>query len=138
MNGPSEHLSWKELDCHDGTAYPRRFIDDGRVFQLADVFERIRELIGNKPITILSAYRTPTWNKKIGGAKASQHMQGRALDLKTPKGYTTIQFYKLIKANCDRFGIHGIGLYPTFVHIDIRPTDHLVVWSSSMPKESIV
>ena len=136
MNGPSKHLLWEELKCHNGVAYPNRFIDDGRVFKLAQAFEDIRSLCGDKPITVLSAYRTPEWNKKIGGAKLSQHVQGRALDLKPPEGLTVLQFYRLIKANYTDFGINGIGLYATFVHVDIRPSNRLVVWSSSMPKET--
>lgn len=138
MNGPSKNLSWKELACHDGTPYPRKFIDDGRVYRLAQSFEDIRSLCGNHPITILSAYRTPEWNKKIGGAKFSQHVQGRALDLKPPIGYNVKEFYNLIRANCADFGINGIGLYVTFVHIDIRPSSRLVVWSSAVPKETLI
>lgn len=136
MNGPSKHLSWKEIACNDGTPYPRRFIDDGRVFKLADAFEQIRSLCGDKPIQVLSAYRTPQWNTRVGGAPKSQHVQGRALDLKPPQGLTVKQFYDLIKANHKEFGIQGIGLYKTFVHIDIRPTTNLVAWSSTMAKES--
>lgn len=136
MNGPSTHLSWKELACNDGTPYPQRFIDDGRVFKLAEAFESIRYLCGDRPITVFSAYRTPRWNTKVGGAPKSQHVQGRALDLKPPKGMSAEQFYNLIKTNYKELGIQGIGLYKTFVHIDVRPTKHLVVWSSTMPKES--
>src|SRR5690606_9510833 len=78
--GPSQHLSWKELACKDGTPYPDEFKLDGRVFQLAAVFEDIRRVCGNKPIRINSAYRSPAHNKKIGGARNSQHLHGRALD----------------------------------------------------------
>lgn len=134
--GPSKHLSWEELACKDGTPYPKEFIDDGRVFELAQVFEEIRSLCGDKPITVLSAYRTSDWNRKIGGAKHSQHVVGRALDLKPPKGLTVREFYNLIYANHREFGIFGIGLYRTFVHVDIRPGLNLVAWSSTMPKES--
>jgi len=136
MTRPSKHLSWKELACKDGTPYPQEFIEDGRVFKLARTFEGIRALCGNKPIIILSAYRTPEWNKKVGGASRSQHVQGRALDLKPPEGLTVKKFYDLIYANCKEFNIFGIGLYRTFVHIDIRPSPILVVWSSKLPKES--
>ena len=136
MREPSKHLSWKELECNNGVAYPHRFIYDGRVFELAQVFEDIRHLCGDKPITVISAYRTPEWNKRVGGARLSQHVQGRALDLKPPKGFTVLEFFRLIKANYKDFGIHGIGLYPTFVHIDIRPTNNLAAWSSKMAKES--
>jgi uncharacterized protein YcbK (DUF882 family) len=136
MNGPSRHLTWKELQCNDGTPYPQKFIHDGRVFQLATAFEDIRHLCGDKPIAILSAYRTKEHNRKVGGAPNSQHMQGRALDLRPPKGMTVMEFYRLIHANTKEFGINGIGLYKTFVHIDIRPSDRLVAWSSTMSKES--
>lgn len=135
MNGPSEHLSWKELACHDGTEYPKRFINDGRVFKLAAAFEGIRHVCGDKPIHILSAYRTPEWNRKIGGAPASQHMQGRALDLRPPGDMKVIDFFKIIKENHIEFQINGMGLYVTFVHVDIRETNKLVAWSSSAPKE---
>lgn len=133
--GPSKHLTWKELACKNGIAYPNRFILDGRVFKLAAVFEDIRGLWG-KPITIHSAYRTPEYNKKIGGARASQHMQGRALDLAPPEGVTLNQFYDAIKANVNEFGIRGLGKYKTFVHVDIRPSDRLVVWFGSGSKDS--
>ena len=39
------------------------------------------------PVRINSAYRSPTVNAAVGGAKASQHMEGLALDL-TPQGLT--------------------------------------------------
>ena len=137
MDGPSRHLSWKELACNDGTPYPQRFILDGRAFELAHVFENIRSLCGDRPIKVLSAYRTPSWNRKVGGALRSQHVQGRALDLKPPKNLTIIEFFNLIYANCKDFGINGIGLYKTFVHIDIRISERLISWSSTLPKESI-
>lgn len=137
MDGPSKHLSWKELACKDGTPYPERFINDGRVFKLAQAFEEIRRLCGDRPITILSAYRTPSWNIKVGGAVRSQHVQGRALDLLPPGTMKPIKFYELIKANHEEFGINGIGLYKAFVHIDIRHSDHLIAWTSTMRKEFI-
>lgn len=128
-NGPSEHLSWKELACKDGTPYPKEYILAGRASALAIVFEDIRALY-NKPIQITSAYRTREYNKKIGGARNSQHVEGRALDLKSPKGVPFKTFYNDIRNYAEAFGITGIGRYKTFVHIDIRPSKKLVVWSS--------
>jgi len=128
MNGPSTHLTWEELACKDGTPYPEEFKLDGRVFILALVFEDIRAIY-RKPIIILSAFRTTTWNAKVGGAKFSQHIQGRALDLKPPFNVDVNKFYKDIKDNADCFGIHGLGKYLTFVHVDIRPIDNLVTWN---------
>ena len=134
--GPSLHLSWKELACKDGTPYPDEYIGNGRVFQLAAMFEEIRIACGNHPITVISAYRTPNWNKKVGGAKFSQHIEGRALDLLPPEGYTLEQFYTLIKANTREWGIRGLGKYKTFVHVDIRPTTKLITWRGTGVKDS--
>lgn len=133
--GPSQNLTWKELACKDGTPYPDKFILDGRIFKLAAIFEDIRHIWG-KPITILSAFRTPAHNKKVGGARNSQHLHGRALDLAPPKGIKLDDFYEAIKKNVDHFGITGIGKYKTFVHVDIRPTDKLVVWRGNGVKDS--
>lgn len=136
MNGPSPHLSWKELACKDGIPYPDTFKQDGRIYVLAQVFEGIRELCGDFPIKVLSAYRTPEWNKIIRGAKNSQHIQGRALDLAPPKYLTVNQFYSLIYVNAKEFGIRGLGRYPTSVHVDIRLGPRLVIWSGSGAKDA--
>lgn len=133
--GPSKHLSWKEVACKDGTPYPKEFKLDGRIYRLAQVFEDIRALYG-KPITIHSAYRTPSWNKKIGGAKNSMHVQGRALDLGPPQGVSIKKFYEDIRLHANEFDIHGLGRYNTFVHVDIRPTEKLVAWSGNGIKDS--
>lgn len=126
--GPTEHLSWKELACKDGTPYPVEFIQDGRVFILANLFEEIRFLCGNSPIRIASAYRTIKYNKRIGGAQFSQHLQGRALDLFPPKGMPLGVFYNIIYKDSFKLGVHGLGRYLTFVHVDIRPINKLITW----------
>lgn len=136
VKGPSPHLTWQELSCKDGTTYPERFVIDGRVFRVAQMFEAIRLFCGEKPLKILSAYRTPSHNRKIGGARFSQHVEGRALDLKPPKGMSVEMFFSLIKSGAEAMGIGGIGLYKTFVHVDIRSVDRLVVWSGNGIKDS--
>ena len=136
MNGPSPHLSWKELACKDGTPYPEKWRTT-RAVKLATVFETIRSAFGDRPITILSAYRSPPHNRKIGGARNSQHMEGRALDLKPPDGVYLEQFYEVVKSLALNCGIKGIGLYKTFVHIDIRPTNTIAYWKGAGVKDSL-
>lgn len=128
MNGPSPHLSWQELACKDGTPYPESFRRDGRARVLAeDAFEPLRALVG-APLVILSAYRTPERNRAERGARNSQHMQGRALDLRPPTGWTVAR----LRAAAERIpGIRGIGVYPTFLHIDVRETSRRAVWHGS-------
>lgn len=136
-NGPTSHLSWKELACKDGTPYPFDFIMDRRVHTLANVFESIRALY-NKPIAVVSAFRTIGHNRRIGGAPKSQHLEGKALDLKPPVGISINQFYKDIRANTKKFGICGLGRYKTFVHVDIRNNSNgkLIVWSGTSAKDA--
>ena len=135
--GPSLHLSWRELACKDGTAYPEEW-KISRAIVLSDIFEEIRWDAGNKPIKVNSAYRTPNHNRKIGGAQKSQHMQGRALDLEPPKGMKIIEFYKIIRKLARAIpSIKGLGRYRTFVHFDIRPTKRLIAWSGKGVKDSL-
>ena len=132
MNGP--HLTWAELACHDGTAYPAEW-QYTRAVRLAEAFEAVRASCGDQPIAILSAYRTAPYNRRIGGAKHSQHVQGRALDLRPPAGFTIDKFYEqvLLLARTTVPSIRGVGRYPTFVHMDVRPGPHLATWPGSRP-----
>lgn len=128
--GPSPHLTWKELACNDGTLYPVNW-RESRAVVLAHEFEEIRRVCGNTPLTILSAYRTVVYNRRIGGAKYSQHIQGRALDLRPPMGMPVSVFHHRILqyAKTEASKLRGLGLYTTFVHVDIRPTPSLVRWT---------
>lgn len=128
MNGPSPHLSWNELACRDSmrTCYPLDWRAT-RAVELAAAFEALRAAVG-LPLVVLSAYRTPEHNRKVGGAKSSQHVQGRALDLLPPKGWTPLQLAAVARTIP---AIRGIGVYRTFVHIDIRPTTKLVAWNGA-------
>lgn len=84
VTSPSEHLSWKEMACRDGTPYPAEW--EKRALILGRAFEAIRAECGGKPIKVLSAYRPKTYNFRVGGMRASQHIEGRALDLRPPAG----------------------------------------------------
>jgi len=135
MSGPSAHLSWAELACHDAarTPYPLAWRST-RAVALAAVFEYLRARAGNRPLPVLSGYRTEAHNRAIGGARHSQHVQGRALDLKPPTGQSVAAFGRLVRVCADElraagaaYQIGGIGYYPTFLHVDTRPGP-LVVW----------
>jgi uncharacterized protein YcbK (DUF882 family) len=125
-SGPSPHLSWHELACKDGTPYPEEWRAT-RAVVLAEAFEHVRAVVG-RPLVVLSAYRTEAHNRRVGGAKHSQHVEGRALDLRPPKELTPFDFYRLIRGEVERCRIRGLSPYPTFVHIDVRPSERLVVW----------
>lgn len=135
-DGPSKNLSWDEMACKDGVPYPEDWRTN-RAIMLSGVFELIRIRCGDVPIKILSCYRTESHNKSIGGAKNSQHVQGRAMDLRPPKGWDVDRFYKLIKGLATITNIGGIGKYLTFVHVDVRPTENVVYWSGNGTKDSL-
>jgi hypothetical protein len=135
--GPTPNLSWDELACHDGTPYPKQW-RASRAVPLAAEFEAIRAACGDRPIRILSAYRTPEQNRKVGGARLSQHVEGRALDLRTPDRIALEEFWLIVnRVARERGVIHGLGLYPTFVHIDIRP-GRVVKWSGTRALADLV
>lgn len=132
--GPSVHLSWRELQCHDGTPYPSEWRDD-RAHVLGMTFEAVRDLLGGLPLVILSGYRTAAYNSTVEGAALnSQHVQGRALDIAHPRLSARAVFDRIFAAQ--RRGelplLGGLGLYGTFVHMDVRPKSqpgHLATWT---------
>lgn len=136
MARPSPHLSWSELSCHDGTPYPPIWWE--RAVDLAAEFEAIRAACGDHPLLVLSAYRTPDWNKRCGGVERSQHLEGRALDVQIRAGWPEQRFFSVVRDLALRTEhgvrvskIRGIGRYPArgFLHFDIRPQDRLDIWA---------
>ena len=114
----SKNFKVREFCCKDGSDEIK--IDSTVVGYL----QAARDHFG-VPIYITSAYRTPVYNKKIGGASKSYHMQGRAVDHHT-KGKVALmelaRFYESI-------GCFGIIVYPNsgFIHIDSRTTRYYAI-----------
>jgi uncharacterized protein YcbK (DUF882 family) len=85
------------------------------------VVDDLRESVG-QPCTILSSYRSPEYNRTVGGAAQSQHLQFNALDI-TIKGVSAKRVYeRLLQWRLEGRFKGGIGYYPSsgFVHIDTR------------------
>jgi zinc D-Ala-D-Ala carboxypeptidase len=81
-----------------------------------DKLQALRLMLG-APMIINSAYRSPAHNKKIGGARNSQHLLGIAFDVSMANHDPEV-FVAAAKA-C---GFTGIGWYPPgkgdFIHLD--------------------
>lgn len=102
----------KEFACNDGNEII--LISHKAVAQL----QLARNLV-KKELKVLSAFRTHSYNDKIDNASdESQHMQGKAFDLRPPIGYTPEQFGKLLLMLYGE--VVGYHAYDTFVHIDFR------------------
>lgn len=84
--------------------------------ELVTILQKIRTRFG-KPVTINSAYRTPTYNKKVGGATFSQHCHGTAADIRVA-GVSPRQVAAYVETLMPDKG--GIGIYSNFTHIDVR------------------
>ena len=80
--------------------------------------QAIRNLVGH-PLVINSCFRDPDHNKRVGGSEKSQHLFGRAADISTI-GWTTDKKNKFL-TTARRLGFNGIGIYDTFIHVDMRP-----------------
>jgi zinc D-Ala-D-Ala carboxypeptidase len=79
-----------------------------------DKLQALRDKLG-RPILLTSAYRSPEHNKRVGGAKNSQHMLGIAFDVRMEN-----QDPQKFEAAARAVGFTGFGYYPKqgFMHID--------------------
>lgn len=106
----SKNFRVREFACKDGS--DPIFIDD----ELVSVLQQIRDHFG-KAVTITSAFRTASHNKKVGGATYSQHCYGKAADIKV-SGVSPSIVAAYVETLMPNTG--GIGRYSTFTHVDVR------------------
>jgi lysozyme len=86
------------------------------LFHLVD---KLRTACGSR-IAITSAYRSPAYNRAIGGAGESWHTRFQAADL-IPLDISVAQLWQAaISFRADGHFRGGIGRYRTFVHVDVR------------------
>lgn len=112
------NFSLSEFKCKDGTDVPTELMPN--VKKLANELQKLRDLL-DEPIYINSGYRTPSYNKKIGGARNSFHVQAKAADI-VVKSMSSKELHSKIEYFISQgvLNFKGIGLYSTFVHVDVR------------------
>lgn len=85
---------------------------------LKTLLDAVREEFG-KPIVVTSGYRNEVHNKRVGGAKASQHLTGKAADIR-PQDSSKEELDRLYEIACKHFKAVGDGRSRGFVHVDTR------------------
>lgn len=105
----SENFKIKEFACKDGS--------DKILVDVTFVQTHLQDIRShfNKPVNVNSAYRTTAYNTRVGGAKNSYHMKGRAFDISI-KGVTPAEIARYAAS----IGVPGVIQYNTFVHVDSR------------------
>lgn len=86
----------------------------------ADRMEKVRALLGNKPIRVLSGYRSPAVNKAVGGSVTSAHRTGHAVDFVCPEFGTPAQVAAHLAQHLTHYD-QIIEEFGSWVHIGFGP-----------------
>lgn len=131
---PHFSLNEPHVDCRDGTPYPEEWIET-RLRPLFEQLEILRAELGGRSMVLDSVFRTEAYNRRIGGARKSQHVQGRAADIRVIRVSPAVVHdtaLRLVREG--RLIIGGLGSYPNFTHIDVRPGRSLAHWWGNRPE----
>lgn len=100
----------REFACRDGS--DPIFVAPA----LVELLQKIRSHF-QAAVTVNSGYRTPGYNRKVDGAAYSRHLYGMAADIQV-RGVEPEKVAAFAETLLPDSG--GIGIYPTFVHVDVR------------------
>lgn len=110
-------LTWGEVTAKCTRVPENKQVVDN-IEKIARVFAEVRDKYGSS-LGVTSGYRPPAINRQVGGARASQHITGNALDI-YPTDKNLKRLYDVCKAIPSVVGL-GSGMHRGFVHIDARP-----------------
>lgn len=116
MGDASKNFNYHEFDCKDDarTPVPSEYLENVKKI-VEIILQPLRDFLG-EAVHVGSGYRTVSHNKACGGVKNSQHLIALAADI-TVKSKTPKQLAAIIEK---KFNPKGMGIYPGFVHVDIR------------------
>lgn len=81
--------------------------------------EKVRALLGGKPILISSGYRSPEVNGRVGGSPTSDHPHGWCADFICPAFGTPLDICRLLAASAIKFD--QVIEEETWTHISFAP-----------------
>lgn len=96
----------------------------GVEFYLLSKLQELRNTL-RFPLNINSGFRCEKHNQDIGGKKGSYHLKGLAADISL-KGISFENRHRLLKNTMLNF--RGIGVYKSFIHMDLRDKTNKSLW----------
>lgn len=113
----TKNFSLEEFECKCGCKMPADIEEN--IKELADNLQALRDVIGR--IDLTNAYRCKEHNADVGGAIDSQHIKGKAADIKS-NALSPSEIASIVEdlMKNEKFKTGGIGIYNTFTHVDIR------------------
>lgn len=116
----TRNLNLDEFTSHDGVPVPPERYDAVR--WLAENLQVIRDYL-NRPITVISGFRTAEHNDAVDGANKSKHLTAEAADI-AAEGMAAKELHDAVLHLISIGAIHngGVGLYAGWVHYDTRAT----------------
>lgn len=142
----SPHFQLKQFLCKQTKRFPQYVVIDQKlVIKLENILEKLNARgVSCRTLLVMSGYRTPYYNKRLGNVKYSSHVWGRAADIFIDENhdgymddinkdgklnYLDLQVIYNIVNELDRTPqekamVGGMGLYSgtygSFVHVDVR------------------
>ncbi|MBN1596263.1 hypothetical protein JW933_10085, partial [candidate division FCPU426 bacterium] len=144
----SPHFTLGQFVCKQKSAFPHYLVlDTTLVFKLEKILDRLNEQgYGCRQLRIMSGYRTPYYNRRLGNVRFSSHVWGRAADVYVDEdqdgnmddlnqdGRHDHEDAAILCRIADAIDcstrnkkmVGGLGLYPAtphhgpFAHIDVR------------------
>jgi len=115
----TNNFSLSEFECKCGCKMPA-FVEEN-IKELAENLQVLRNVVGKLDLT--NAYRCKEHNADVGGSTNSQHLKGKAADIKS-KDFSSSEIATIADdlMKSEKFKIGGVGIYNTFTHVDIRGT----------------
>ena len=122
----TKNFKLEEFECKCGCEMPK-FVKPN-ILELAENLQGLRDEVGR--IDLTNAYRCKEHNADVGGSVNSQHLLGKAADIKSKKlKPSEIADHVNDMMKSETFKMGGIGIYNTFTHVDIR--DYRARWSKT-------